>query len=876
MANPLRILLLEDSPLDAELAERQLRRGGLEPTIKRVTSEARFRSEVVSGDFDLIVADYHLPDFNGVKALEIAHELAPDIPFIFMSGSIGEERAIEALRHGASDYIIKDRPQRLSAAVRSALEQRSEREARRRMQDALIESEQRFHFVAIATRDVIWDWHIEAGAMWVNDALRSEWGWDFEDNGVDYAAWSDKIHPDDLERVTESLQHAIEAGDERWSAEYRFRRADRTYGFVFDRRVIIRRPNRRAMRIIGAMQDVTERKIFEQRALDAERLAHLGTFSRERVNNRRQWSDEMYRIFGYPPGETITDEKVLARVHPDDRDMFVKVTEDPESLVEFSLRITPPRGTRVIDVRLVADRDEHGTLLRMFGTAQDITERVKTESRIVELSRINSLILENAAEGILALSDAETLMFANPSARRMLGWQAELTALPHPLLHPDETDERECPFLADIRVRAPRAGETTFATRDGHHLDVRYTSAPILESGEVIGAVVTFVDISERKLLERQLAQVNRVSGLGRVAATIAHEFNNVLMGIQPFTEIIQRRSDDQIVKKAASQIATSVLRGKRVTEEILRFTQPSDPSRQPIVINEWLRNLIPELQGLVGQRVEIVLRLSDGVSSISGDPHQLQQVMTNLVLNARDAIVGSGVITISLRVDTSTEEFWFGRIPPGLLLITVEDTGGGMEPDVLRQIFDPLVTTKRTGTGLGLAVAQQVITRHGGSIHADSMVGKGTTFYILLPTSQPIVAPIESPRSHDGINVRRVLLVEDEVAISSGVAMLLETEGVNVMIVERGSEVMDAIARFNPDVVVLDISLPDTDGPTVYQRIAASHPSLPVLFSSGHADESAVAKYVTTDHVRFLRKPYDFDDLVTAIEKITRNRRPD
>lgn len=855
----IRILLLEDSPLDAELTERHLRREGLDPSITRVWDERDFRREVVSSSHEVIIADYHLPDFNGMKALEIARELAPDLPFIFMSGSLGEERAVQALKNGATDYIIKDRPNRIGAAVRTALKQRAEMAARARMQEALIESERRFQYVVDATRNVIWDWSVGDLRVWVNDALRDEWGYEFENPHLDYEMWAGNIHPDDAGWVLSSLERALQSADIRWSAEYRFRRADRGYGFVYDRRIIIRDETGRAVRVIGAMENITSRKTFELRATDAERLAHIGHFVTNRITGRREWSAELRRIFGFGEQETITDEMLFNRVHPEDRGKFLKSHFSPAAAQEIEFRILNAEGrVRMLHTRIVAELDSDGTLLRVFGTVQDITNRVESEQRIRDLSRINTMILSHAAEGIVAVGERGDLLFANPAAKQMLGWTEDVpVADVHALLHPGEEKGAACELFADLQSVDSRASESVFATASGQRLDVRYTSSAIVENGQRTGSVITFADITERKRLETQLEQAQRVSALGHVAATIAHEFNNVLMGIQPFTELIRRRSEDPKVQSAASQIATSVTRGRRVTEEILRFTQPAQPALQVLAVGDWLRHLLPELKSLVCSGIEIVIRVPSTPLAIACDPAQLQQVLTNLVLNARDAIGDRGVITIVVRREENVVQ------------LQVRDTGSGMPEHILRHVFDPLFTTKRTGTGLGLAVAQRVVDAHGGSIRAESMPGEGTMFEITLPAAAVAHIPQTDRKPAPRVAVQRVVLVEDDKAIAAGITLLLESAGVAVKAVELGSQAMPAIREFRPDVVVLDMSLPDMEGTVVYELISSACPALPVLFSSGHGDHSSVERFVGRGHVGFLRKPYDFDELLEAIERV-------
>jgi PAS domain S-box-containing protein len=483
--HPIRLLMLEDSPHDAELIVRQLERSQLTFTSSLVDNEEDFRSELENSDPDVILSDYHLPGFDGVDALRIAHILAPSTPFIFVSGSIGEERAVEALREGATDYVLKDRLSRLASAIVRALAERRERLLRRNIETALRASEQRFQYAAAATREIIWDWNLATSRIWFSDAMRDFWGHETAHQEVDAGWFEQRIHPDDRADAIASFEEAV-ARKERWAAEFRFARAD-------------------------------------------ESVSHV--------------------------------------------------------LV---------RGMVVTDLR--------GEPIRIIGAIFDITER---------------------------------LQFRN------------------------------------------------------------------------------------------QLEQVRRVESLGRVAATVAHEFNNVLMGMAPLAERMARAplSEERMTQMSAL-IRDAVSRGRRLTEQILSFSKPAAPESIPIALDEWLHGFMPELRALAGRDIELNMTAPDS-AIVSIDPPQMQQVLTNLVVNARQAMSQGGTITIAADVEGD------------LVTLTVADEGTGMAPEVMERIFEPLFTTKRSGTGLGLAVAHQIITRHNGSIRVTSRLGTGTTFEIILPLAR-------------------------------------------------------------------------------------------------------------------------------------------
>lgn len=589
----------------------------------------------------------------------------------------------------------------------------------------------------------------------------------------------------------------------------------------------------------------------------------------------RDWNTQAEAIFGWSRSEALGRTLHDMIIPPDLRDEHLRgfqnyLANEEGPLLNRRIEVVGLRrdGSSFPVELSIAPIMLQGTLM-FSGFLRDITERIASEQKIRDLSRVNAMILTNAAEGIIAVERGGRLVFANPAARRLLGWKPEETVSDvHAALHHGETGD-SCAFFKATRGEVFHPTETTFNTPD-QRIEILFTSAPILEEGGITGAVLTFVDVRERKRLERQLEQANRISGLGRVAATIAHEFNNVLMGIQPFTEIIRRRSDDEKIMKAAAQISTSVTRGKRVTEEILRFTQPAEPALRPINIGQWLLSLLPELRALASQRIQVLTDIPEEPLKVGADPIQLQQVITNLVMNGRDAIPGNGFIRITVRHQGATNSPDALVVPGGFVLLTVADSGSGMSEHVLKHIFDPLFTTKRTGTGLGLAVTEQVIRSHGGSIHAESQPGNGTTFFIRLPvTIEESVAPSEAA---DSIStpVKRVVLVEDDIAVATGITLLLEAENIEVRVANSGGEALPLIKIFHPDVVVLDLSLPDMNGVEVYDWIASEFPDLPVLFSSGNGDQSSLEHYFVSGRVALLRKPYDYAALSEAIRRIT------
>ncbi|HEV7485510.1 MAG TPA: ATP-binding protein [Thermoanaerobaculia bacterium] len=377
------------------------------------------------------------------------------------------------------------------------------------------------------------------------------------------------------------------------------------------------------------------------------------------------------------------------------------------------------------------------------------------------------------------------------------------------------------------------------------------------------------LDESERLRLENRLLQAERISSLGRLAASVAHEFNNVLMGIQPFIDLLTKRAGhDPAVKLAAPRIADAVARGKRVTQEILRFTRIGDPTRVPIHVAEWLRAFEPELVQLAGPLVTVTTDADPSLTMLA-DAHQLRQVFANLAVNAHHAMPNGGRLEVRATGDSISD----GKTGPGPAVhFSIRDTGVGIPEDTLLYIFEPLFTTKKFGgTGLGLAVASQVVQQHQGHIYAESTLGEGTTFHILIPAAS--AAPAATPRQQvTPPRVRpamRLTLVEDDESVGAGLVAVLDFEGITTDWVRLGAEAVPRIAARFPDAVILDLGLPDLDGMQVYEQIAARWPDLPVLFSTGHGDQKLLTNRTNGKKVGYLQKPYESDTLLAALDEL-------
>jgi PAS domain S-box-containing protein len=385
--------------------------------------------------------------------------------------------------------------------------------------------------------------------------------------------------------------------------------------------------------------------------------------------------------------------------------------------------------------------------VRFLQTVADIlAEAVERESgrqALVTTTRNLQLLLESTLEGICTIDSEGQCTMINRAAARLLGYEPEeLVGMPvFDVVQPDGDAEQAVQQVFGTGQELGLAS-TVLTRKDGSLVPIEYSAAAIEDDGVRVGVVVTFTDVSERRKLEAKLEQVSRLSSLGRLSSVMAHEFKNVLAGISPFVEGLRMKATPENIALSVEHIGRSVKRGRRITEDILRFAQPATPVRTRVEVESWLRGIATEGSSLLPPNIRVDVTSADGLPAMDVDPKQMQQIFTNLLLNARDAMPGGGTITLAALKHEPGDRFAFGAVghPERFVHLAVTDTGSGMTPEVLRRIFEPLFTTKSNGTGLGLPVAHQVVQQHGGELFVETALGQGTTFHLFLPTAQEVV----------------------------------------------------------------------------------------------------------------------------------------
>jgi two-component system, cell cycle sensor histidine kinase and response regulator CckA len=469
-------------------------------------------------------------------------------------------------------------------------------------------------------------------------------------------------------------------------------------------------------------------------------------------------SPAISRILGYSV-EQFIGVNVFTLMHPDDvmegRRRFAAILNGNAPLTAIpDLRYRHADGTwRYLEV-LRTNRLDDPAVHAIVVNFRDVTDRRQALENAERLQRRYEVILNSIAEGVKGVNADGIVTFENAASASMLGWEPDdlIGRVAHDTIHHSHADGspyavEDCPILATLRDGVVRqVTDDVFWRKDGSSFAVEYVAAPKIDSrGEMHGVVVAFRDVTKQREMQRQVDQAIRVSSLGRVAASVAHEFNNVLMAIQPFVELLQRQiGNDAPSAKPLRYISDGVKRGRMVSHQILRFASPAQPQLTPLDAGEWVRTFSEEARLALREHT-----LDTGPAEslmVRADAAQLSQVMLNLVANARDASPPGSTITIGA-LRANEVPFLRERLPDQrrFAAIFVRDRGPGIGAEVLEHMFEPLFTTKRNGgTGLGLAVVQQIVGEHGGKVIVDSAAGAGSTFFVVLPLEEPEFTPPE------------------------------------------------------------------------------------------------------------------------------------
>jgi len=659
-----------------------------------------------------------------------------------------------------SSAPITDGNGKFVAAVAIVVDVTDQRKAER----AVKSSDERLRFVAKATTDVVWDWDITTNALVWNDSVEAVFGHKQHQIYPEVQWWYDHLHPEDRERVIAGVRAVLEDGGTNWSDQYRYQRVDGTYANVVDR--------------------------------------------------------------GY------------------------------------------------------VARDQTGAALRMIGAMTDVTERTRSEAAI----RFQAQLLNAVQQAVVATDPEGLVIFWNKFAENLYGWTAEeavggtieeLTPSPFLRDHSAEIVERGA-------AGESWTGEFLVQGKSGKSFPALLTTSPVLdEKGRVLGFVRVSIDLTERRNLEEQFRQSQKMDAVGRLAGGIAHDFNNLLTVIRLNTEIILESFDATDPRSEdVKQIKSAAERASSLTRQLLAFSRKQILQPRVLDMNSVVGTVEPMLRRLIGEDITITSHCG-ARGYVVADPGQLEQILVNLVVNARDAMPHGGRISIETKNVDLDENYTSEHAPVvagRYVMLAVTDTGVGMNADTKEHAFDPFFTTKDPGkgTGLGLATVYGIVKQSGGYVWIYSEPAQGTALKLYFPevsaaaafgTASEYQPTMKTPNRGS----ETILLVEDEEAVRGLACRILERQGYRVIPAQHGRDAMEIATRETGqiDLVLTDVVMPGMNGRGLVERLAGIRPAIKSLYMSGYTDDDIIRRGFIEPSKSFLQKPFTSEALLETVRKV-------
>ncbi len=685
--------------------------------------------------------------------------------------------------------------------------------------------------------------------------------------------------------VAAHVREAVTAGGTEFDTVHRTKTGERRNVHVWAKMLDV--DGRRCLYAI--FQDVTT-EFRTKEALRAShelleetgRLAGVGGWALDLETEHVAWTQEVYRIHEVDPGIQPTLADAIGFYAPEARPVIAGAVQAAISDgTPFDLELPLVTATeRRIWVRAVGTAvRSNGKTVAVRGAFQDITTR-KVQS---ELQRLRVAALEAAADAVVITDRAGLVEWVNPAFCELTGY-TEGEAIgrnPRDLIKSGKTPSDVYRRMWET-ILAGRTwqGEMINRRKDGgeYHEEMSVTPIPD-ESGAITHFVAIKKDITERLKLEAQFRQAQRMETVGQLASGIAHDFNNLLTVINGMAELLLERPDlDRSAQQEAEEVLGAGRRAATLTRQLLAFSRQQVLQPRIVNPNEIVSGLQGLLRRLLREDIDLILDLAPDVGRIEADPGQLEQVVTNLAVNARDAMAEGGQLVLQTRnAQLSAEDARAHGVslPAGpYVRLSVADSGVGMDEATRLRAFEPFFTTKAPGrgTGLGLSTVYGIVKQSQGFIWVYSEVGHGTTFTIYLPQSTGIETSAERRRTPTGLRgSERILLVEDDPAVRTFGARILEAGGYTVVAAATGDEALELVERGGHafDLLVSDVVMPHMSGRQLVERLVRTHPGMKVLYVSGYTDDTLLRRGVLDARTPFLNKPFTKVSLLQKVRAV-------
>jgi PAS domain S-box-containing protein len=906
----LKVLHVEDSPRDAEIIRERLIDGGFSMHLDWAVGEQEFLTFLRSNQYDLILADYQLLGFDAPAALKLAHTLAPNVPFICVSGAIGEDKAVELLKQGATDYVSKNQLDKLPLVMQRAIKEIKERTERQFVEEALRESERFLSESQKAAGIGSYVTELKTRIWKASPQIYKIFGID-ETYPHTFDGWAGFIHPDSRAELF-AYQQQVETERKRFDHEYKIIRInDGVERWVHGLGELECDNQLNPVRLIGTIQDITERKLMSDQ-LDAAATQVIGLVSQvmtedcftgrfENPNLLRCWEEKVCTATDCPAYGNVGNLRcwevtgTFCEGNGAQRTFAQKFGDCTSCYVYQGARTNP-----------ILELGE--TFNAMAAILDDRREALILAKDALQTERDNlAAIFASSPVGMLLLDEDTMIVDANVVVENMVSrGPGQVIGLRCGdglgCVHSFE-EERGCGFslacskclLRKIILQVLQTGtsvngvemqHTLLINGQEHRPSLSVSATPVLLKGRR-HVNVAITDITEhkhaeeeRKKLQIQLQQAQKMEAIGTLAGGIAHDFNNILGAILGYAEMVQEDSPvGSMLRKDIDQVVKASHRAKDLVKQILAFSRQTETDQIPLQPEIIIKEALKMLRSSLPTTIDIQQDIDPEAGLILADPTQIHQVMVNFCTNAFHAMEETGgTLTISLKKKTLSKADLANEphVQPGdFVQLSISDTGPGIAPEIQAKMFDPYFTTKEVGkgTGMGLAIIHGIAKSYNGFVTCHSQLGEGTVFQVYLPViADPTLHEIETaPSDLTQLGNEHILFIDDEeILVEMGQAML---ERLGYRVTVRKSSI-DALNTFQNqpdqfDLVITDQTMPGMTGSDLARRMLQIRPGMPIILCTGYSTLISEEKARGLGIKGFAMKPLAKKDIAALIRKV-------
>ena len=631
----------------------------------------------------------------------------------------------------------------------------------------------------------------------------------------------------------------------------------------------------------------TRRRLFEREELFqliTENVADM--IAVVDVESRRLYNSPSYlKVLGYT-SEELKSSSSFEQIHPDDRNRVREAAAEARRMgtgKPLEYRMRHKDGTwRLLESTASVIRSPSGEPERLVIVNRDVTERKEAaESLRLSESGFRSMI-EDAPYGICRARIDGKLLRANPALQKILAYEKldELLNASLPMdIFRNPSDFNGFKELLE-NANEFKDVEVELKRRDGAPITVRCTGRKVKEEHQGMPCFDVFAeDVTERRILERQLRMAGKMEAVGRLSGGIAHDFNNLLGVIIGYGQVLKRRlGSERDLLECAEEIEKAGQRAASLTRQLLAFSRQQILTPSILKLNDLVQDMAKMLPRLLGEDISVSTSLSPDLGMVKADQGQVEQVIMNLAVNARDAMPDGGALRIETRnVELDQAYAWqhAGAKPGRYVMLAVIDTGTGIDPNTLAHIFEPFFTTKEVGkgTGLGLATVYGVVKQSGGYIWVESEPGQGASFQIFLPrvATPPTESTATSPLDKTAGGSETILLVEDSEPLRKLTQSFLASHGFRVLVAQDGKQAIDLETSHagKLDLLLTDVVMPGMNGRALAERLLPKHPGMRVLYISGYTDSFVARHGVLEQGMVLLHKPFTEEVLIRKVREV-------